>query len=257
MGLLEQIQSGSVFARRSVSLTNSPLSGSSTGFGKSYILLGISANQECRVRLYSDSSSVAIDHSRSSSSLDISPAVGLTFDGTITSDELNITFNPPIAATTFEDSKTWYNISGSAATSVTFTAYPIEEISDRKTITIQQYALANNVIHEGTFTADKSFLLLSASANTLSRIRLYSVDSNIPLAEKVRSSGSLPVDNSKLIVDMLIESASYAYKLSPILEGYNLNNSPTGTNTYSYIIQNRTGADAAVTASLYIYPLET
>lgn len=256
MGLLEQIQSGALFTRQTVSLTNTPLSGSSTSFGPSYILLGVTANNPCRVRLYSDSASVALDNSRPSSSVNIDAGVGLTFDGTL-SDDLSLTFDPPIPATTFSGSQTWYNISASSATSVTFTVYPIEQFTDRQAITIKQYALASNVIHEGTFTASKGFLLLSASANTICRLRLYSVDSSIPLAEKVRPTGSLPTDDSKLIVDMSFESASYAYKLSPVLEAYNLNNLPDGTNTYGYIMQNTTAAAASITASLYVYPTES
>ena len=256
MGLLEQIQSGALFTRQTVSLTNSPPSSSTTSFGPSYILLGVTANNPCRVRLYSDSASVAIDNLRPSSSLNISASVGLTFDTTLDND-LNLTLDPPVIGSTFNAGQSWYNISGSGGTTVTFTYYPIEQFTDRQSITIQQYALANSVIHEGTFTAPKGFIVMSASADTLSRIRLYSVDSGIPLTEKVRAIGTLPEDNSKLIVDMLIDSASYAYKLSPVLEAYNLNNSYVGSNTYSYIIQNRTGANAPITASLYIYPTET
>jgi len=256
MGLLEQIQSGALFTRQTVTLTNSPPSSSTTTLGPSYVLLGVTANNPCRVRLYSDSASVAIDDLRPSASLNISASVGLTFDATLDND-LSLTLDPPVLGSTFVGGQTWYNISGSGGTSVTFTYYPIEQFTDRQTITIQQDALANSVIHEGTFTAPKAFIIMSASANTLSRIRLYSVDSGIPLNEKVRAIGTLPEDNSKLIVDMLVDSASYGYKMSPILEAYNLNSSYVGTNTYSYIVQNTTGADAPVTASLYIYPLET
>lgn len=256
MGLLEQIQSGALFTRQTVSLTNAPVSGSSTSFGPSYILLGVTANNPCRVRLYSDSASVALDNSRPSSSLNIDAGVGLSFDGTL-NDDLVLTFDPPILATTFSGSQTWYNISASSATSVAFTVYPIEQFDDRQAITIQQYALANNVIHEGTFTASKGFIILSASSNNFNRLRLYSVDASIPLAEKVRPTGSLPTDDSKLIVDMSFESASYAYKFSPVVEAYNLNNLPMGNNTYGYIMQNRTAADAPITASIYVYPIES
>ena len=256
MGLLEQIQSGALFTRQTVSLTNTPVSGSATSFGPSYILLGVTANNPCRVRLYSDSASVALDNSRPSSSLNIDAGVGLSFDGTL-NDDLVLTFDPPILATTFSGSQTWYNISASSATSVAFTVYPIEQFDDRQAITIQQYALANNVIHEGTFTASKGFIILSASSNNFNRLRLYSVDASIPLAEKVRPTGSLPTDDSKLIVDMSFESASYAYKFSPVVEAYNLNNLPMGNNTYGYIMQNRTAADAPITASIYVYPIES
>jgi hypothetical protein len=258
MGLLEQIQSGALFTRQSQVLSSTDVSGSVSSFGNSYILLGMSATNPCRVRLYSDSASVNIDDSRPATSADFSASVGLTLDATLTSDQLTLTFDPPILGTTFKDTETWYNISASSATNVTLNYYPIEQLTgSREEIVIRQFATANNFIHEGTFTAPKSFLLLSASADTLSRLRLYSVDSGISTAEKLRNTGSLPSDNSKLIIDMLFDSASYPYKLAPIIEGFNINSYPVGTNTYSYIMQNRTGTNAPITASLYIYPLET
>lgn len=258
MGLLEQIQSGALFTRQSQPLSSTTVSGSTTAFGDSYILLGLVATNPCRVRLYSDSASVNIDNTRPSSSFDFSASVGLTLDATMTSDELSVTFDPPILGTTFDSSQTWYNISASSATTVTVNYYPIELLTgSRQEVVIRQYATANNFIHEGTFTAPKSFLLLSASADVLSRLRLYSVDDGIPTAEKIRTTGSVPADNSKLIIEMLFDSASYPYKLAPIIEGFNANAYPAGTNTYKYIMQNRTGADAPITASLYLYPLET
>jgi hypothetical protein len=257
MGLLEQIQSGALFTRQSQTLSSTTVSGSNPAFGNSYILLGISATNPCRVRLYSDSASINIDDSRPESVFDFSASVGLTLDATLTSDQLALTFDPPLLGTTFAQTQTWYNISASSATDVTVNYYPIEQfMGSRQEIVIRQYAAANNFIQEGTFTAPKSFLLLSASADTVSRLRLYSVDDGVPTAEKLRDTGSIPEDNSKLIVDMLFDSASYPYKLAPIVEGFNLNTYPVGTNTYKYIIQNRTGADAPITASLYIYPLE-
>jgi hypothetical protein len=258
MGLLEQIQSGALFTRQSQTLFSTAVSGSVSSFGNSYILLGISATNPCRVRLYSDSASVNIDDSRPATSADFSASVGLTLDATLTSDQLTLTFDPPVLGTTFAETKTWYNISASSATNVTLNYYPIEQFTgSREEVVIRQYATANNFIHEGTFTAPKSFLLLSASADTVSRLRLYSIDDGVSTAEKLRNTGSLPDNNSKLIVDMLFDSASYPYKLAPIVEGFNLNTYPVGTNTYKYIIQNRTGADAPITASLYLYPLET
>lgn len=256
MGLIEQIQSGALFTRKTSTISGASVSGSNSEFGSSYLLLGVSATSPCRVRLYSDSSSIAIDASRPTSSFDLNDAVGLVLDAVL-NDTLTITFDPPIIGTTFSSGQTWYNKSGSAA--VTLTYYPIEQINGgRQEIKIQEYVAANSSVgNEGTVTAPKSFLILSASATTQSRVRLYSVDSSIPLAEIIRSTGSLPEDNSKLIVDMLFDSASYAYKLSPTLEAYNLNNHPIGNNTFKYIIQNRTATTQAVTASIYIYPLET
>ncbi len=61
MGLLGQIQSGAAFIRQTTTITNTPISSSTTVFGSTYILLNVTVNNPCRIRLYSDSASVAID----------------------------------------------------------------------------------------------------------------------------------------------------------------------------------------------------
>jgi hypothetical protein len=56
---------------------------------------------------------------------------------------------------------------------------------------------------------------------------------------------------------MLFDSASYAYKLTPTLQAYNLTTYQQGENLVGYIIENLSGVTITnVTASLYIYPLE-
>lgn len=255
MGLLDQIQSGALFTRNTVSFSNVPVSGSITGLGYSYILLGVTADKACRVRLYSDSSSVALDNSRPSASINYDERVGLVFDGTITSDELNLKFDPPIVGTTFSEGKTWYNLSGSDTVNTTFTYYPIELLTGSRHGVNLTFSAGASLV-QGTFSAPKSFILLSASASTPNRLRLYATSSGISVSEIVRATGSIPADNSKLIVEMLFDSGGFQYILSPSLESYNLNEYPTGTNTYSYIFQTVSASAVVNSASLFLYPVE-
>lgn len=262
MGLLNQIQSGAKFTRQTVSITNSPVSSSTTTFGSSYVLLNVTVDNQARIRLYSDSASVAIDDSRPTSSLNFSASVGLTLDTFIEESTYPYTlnFDPPIIATTFSGSTTWYNISGSNVTS-TFTYYPIESTyATRESMSFYAESLPIGTDVRGTITSPKSFLILSASANTTeTRLRLYSrAITSVPTTEINRSFGTEPSDGSTLTTDMVFDSASYAYKLSPILEAYNLETYTVGNNYVGYILQNisTTVNKSAVTASLYIYSLE-
>lgn len=262
MGLIEQIQNGAVFSRLQTTLTNTPVSGSLTAFGGTYILLNVSVNNPCRIRLYSDSSSVAIDAPRTTTSMDISASVGLTLDTLITSSGYTLNFDPPIIATTFSGSQTWYNISGSGVTA-TFTYYPIESIyANRQALNFYAQSLpftGSSII--GNVTSPKSFLIFSGSASTSgSRLRLYSRDINtVPVSEVGRVFDTQPSDGSYIITDMLFDSSSYRYILSPVLQAYNLTSYTEGSNFVGYILENAAPVNSAlsnVTASIYIYSIE-
>jgi hypothetical protein len=255
MGLIEQIQSGAAFTRNTVTL---PIgSGSSTAFGNSYILLDVTSTGQSRVRLYSDSASVAIDSPRSTASFDYSASVGLNLD-TYLDGASKLTFDPPIIATTFSASTTFYNVSGSG---VIITYYPIEsQYATRQQLTFYATSLVTGSYAYGNVTSPKSFIILSASCNTSqSRLRLYSRDINlVPPSELARSFGTALSDGSYLIADMVFDSASYAYKVSPVLQAYNLTTYTEGSNFVGYRIDNisTTSSIANVTASLYIYSVE-
>lgn len=255
MGLKEQIQSGAKFVRSVETLSIG--SGSSTAFGSTYILLDITSNGAGRTRLYSDSASLKIDEFRPTASFNYSASVGLSLD-TLYSDATKITFDPPIIVTTFSASQTWYNVSGSP---VTLTYYPIESTyNNRQTLEIASaLTIPTGLSDLGNSTSPKSFIILSASCTTDStRLRLYSRNINtISSAEKSRVFSSNPSDGSSLIVDMIFDSSSYGYKLSPVLEGYNLATYQVGQNQVGWILENLSGSSISnVTASLYIYVTE-
>ena len=261
MGIFQLAQSGSNFQRQDITIDSSPSLGQSTGFGTSYILLGVTVESACRVRLYSDSASVALDEARPTSSFDIDPAVGLVVDAMITGSTTELTFDPPIIGTTFSTSATWYNISSSTAQNVTFTAYPIEfaEYPDeRDTLTFMGADIPTaSGGEQGNITSPKGFIILSGSTDTVARLRLYSrpVETVIP-AEISRPFGGSPIVESSLIVDILFDAAG-SYKLTPVLEAFNLEQYAQGSNQVGYILQNQSAtAEATITASLYIYPIE-
>lgn len=256
MGLIEQIQNGATFTRRTVTLSQG--SGSSTAFGSSYILLDATSAGQSRVRLYSDSASVAIDSGRPSSSFDYSASVGLNLDSELDS-TTTLIFDPPIIGTALSESTTFYNVSGS---DVTLTYYPIEsQYATRQGLTFYvATSLPTGSYAYGNATSPKSFLILSASCNTSqSRLRLYSRDINlVPPTELARSFGTAIADESYLIADMVFDSASYAYNISPVLQAYNLTTYPQGSNFVGYRIDNisTTSQISNITASLYIYSVE-
>jgi len=96
-----------------------------------------------------------------------------------------------------------------------------------------------------------------------SRLRLYSTDiEDVPLAEQIRPFGNVPNSGSKLIADMMFDSASYHYPLVPVLEGFTWedpNYSP-GVNRTSYILENLSAVatvySGSLNADLTIYNLE-
>ena len=262
MGILEQVQSGSNFVRTQTFLSSGVVSGSTTAFNYSYILLGITSQAPCRVRLYSDSSSMVLDANRATSSFALDPAVGLILDTELDSSSLSLEFDPPIIGTTFLNGETWYNIDSITSQTVTITSYPIEfTTTGRSQIAVSGSGLLTGSTGiEGNIYSPKSFIILSGSASqSESRLRLYSKDINlVPNAEKVRAFGVEPATGSALIVDIAFDSASLQYKLVPIIEGYNLKTYSVGENSVGYILQNISTTTAAtnVTASLHVYSIE-
>lgn len=259
MGIFEQVQSGSIFTRATTTITNTPISSSTTAFGGTYILLSVEVNNTCRIRLYSDSASVGIDDARLTSSLNISESVGLVLDTFVTT-PTKLYFDPPIFGTAFLNDETWYNISGSSV-SATFTYYPIESaIATREGLQINASSLPPGTSQQGSITSPKAFLILSASCNNSeTRLRLYSKDiSEVPVGEIGREFGDPPTTQSRLISDMVFDSASYAYKLTPILQAYNLDTYEVGERSVSYILENLSTSTTKnnITASLYVYSIE-
>jgi hypothetical protein len=101
-------------------------------------------------------------------------------------------------------------------------------------------------------------MFLASSNNTDIRLRLYSKPiENISNTEKNRGFTTQSADDSYLISDMLFDSASYSYMISPILQAYNLENYVSASNRVGYILENTSGTTKSNTfASIGIYPIE-
>lgn len=260
MGILDQAISGSTFKRKQTSLSTSPKSGSTAAFDTSYILLGISAQSPCRVRLYSDQSSRDTDDSRASSSFAFASTVGVVLDTELDASQLNFTFDPPIIGTSFPRGQTWYNISSSAVQNISFTSYPIEFSTSpvRGKIEVSGSNIPSGSFVFGNTYTPRSFIILSGSSTEVIRLRLYSKDINlVPITEKTRAFGTEPATGSYLIADMAFDTPSVSNKFVPILEAYNLDTYNSGSNFVGYILENiSTSTVTSVTTSLCIYSTE-
>lgn len=229
MGLLEQINAGAKFSRKTISLpsfSTGVISGSLQTPGGAYILLNVTATKAVRLRLYNDSASVNADTPRSQTSFELDDSIGLIADIGLDSGS-TFTLNPPILANTFANGQTWYHASASLGNaSIQFEVYPIgvvgDSIVDRSVIEIKESAIPTTGYGaSGSLNTRRSFLLLSGSADVKSRLRLYSTNIfSVPAAEQTRSFGVRPAANSKLIADFMFDTASYSYKFTPLLEGY-------------------------------------
>ena len=268
MGLLEQVAVGTVFSRKTVTIpTFAPgvVSGSFQTPGGAYIILNATANRASRLRLQSDSASVNLDLSRSPTTFDVSSSVGLIADINFTG-SVTINLDPPIIGNTFSNGETWYVASGSsgANTNISFQVYNIGTIGDsltgRSTVRISGSSIPTTGYGvSGSISTKKSFILLSGSATSESRLRLYSTTvDNVPVAEQTRLFGTASVGSSKLIADFMFDASNTSYKFVPVLEGYTWTNSEynIGTGIIGYQLENRSAGTTDITASLYIYSTE-
>jgi hypothetical protein len=268
MGLLERVAAGTVFSRKTITIpTFSPgvISGSIQTPGGTYIILNATANRASRLRLYADSASVNVDLNRSPTTFDVSSSVGLVADINFTG-ATTLNLDPPIIGNTFQGGETWYLASGStgANTSISFEVYSIGTIgdstTDRSVLNISGSSISTTGYGvSGSISTKKSFILLSGSATSESRLRLYSTTvDNVPVSEQTRLFGTASVGNSKLIADFMFDSANTSYKFVPVLEAYTWQNDEynIGTGVVGYQLENRSAGTSDITASLYIYSTE-
>lgn len=249
------------------------LSSSIQTMGGVYVVLGAKLIQgivPIRLRLYSDQQSMIIDGPRTTASFAVSESVALIAD-IVLRDTNTLTFDPPVIANTADGGLTWYNLQSvdnvPLAAAVSLTTYALNDIGDSQenkqavNISGSQIPVTGGSIYgvSGSITTPKSFLILSGSATSESRLRLYSSPyTDIPLSEKTRSFDTAPQSGSLLIADLIFDSGSFQYPLVPVLEGYTWinQNYMVGTNEVGYILQNLSAGTTDITASLFIYSLE-
>lgn len=244
---------------------NSISSGSTIDMGGAFIMLTAQANNICRLRLYSDQSSMILDAGRQLGNFDLTQSVALIADIVLTDSNL-LTLNPPIIGNTFTGGQLWYNLSGSSVAniSVELQSYPIKPFADSTDGNSSIVISGSNIPTtgygvSGSVTTSKSFLILTGSATSESRLRLYSRPyTEIPAAEMTRPFGTASDAGALLIADLQFDSGSFQYPLVPILEAYTWTGTDyaVGSGQVGYILQNRSAGTTNITASLYIYSLE-
>lgn len=233
--------------------------------GGSFILLNaqLQGNPPARLRLYSDAASRDADVNRGWSDFAVSPSVALIADIVLTNTS-QLTLDFPIIGNTFTGGEVYYHLSGSTTPiTVSVISYPIKPNNDsllgNTSLVISESSIPAGSSASGNINTSKSFLILSGSSSHVSRLRLYSRPiSEIPSSEVTRPFTTQAQDGSLLIADMMFDAAGVQYPLVPVLEAYTWTkeNYAIGTGTVGYILENRSGALATITTSLYIYRTE-
>lgn len=268
MGLAEQILAGNNYIRTTLTFTKggglNSASNSTQEFNSAFILLKASANRQSVLRLYSDETSMYIDAKRPLNNFNVSESVGLIADITIGASE-TLVFTPPLIGTTTQGGQLWWYLTSSngTTTNVTVDAYPIAPyglaIGETLKISGSSISTASYGV-SGSVVTPKGYLIISGSATSESRLRLYSTPLyEIPNSEVTRSFGTASLSTANLIADLMFDSGSFQYKLIPTLEAYNWKNDDFmyGTNLTSYILENKSAQPSTrITASLYIYSIE-
>ncbi len=240
-------------------------SGSITSMGGTFMLLDARATNLSRLRLYSDEPSMITDAPRPVGNFNLSQSVALVAD--IVFNDINLlAFIPPIIGHTFVGGQLWYNLSGSIATNVTatITSYPLRPVGDSLDGNTEIQISGSNIPTSGygvsgSITTSKSFLILTGSATSESRLRLYSRPyTDIPFTETTRSFGTASQAGSHLIADLVFDSGSFIYPFVPVLEAYTWNDAQyaVGSGQLGYILENLSASPTDITASLCVYSTE-
>jgi hypothetical protein len=127
----------------------------------------------------------------------------------------------------------------------------------RGVATVTTPSIAPNQIITGSIgTFGKSYVLLTVDTSTDSRIRLYG-SASFRNSDLTRSIGVDPVTENGLAVDLVLSgsAALLNFALSPIVNGGNIEPTPTANGFYS--ITNLSAASASITVNFNRIVLET
>lgn len=286
MGLKESIKEGAIFQRTDVTVVTNEQGSGSVNLGSAYILLNVTTDFPCRLRLYDTSASLDNfgESVRPFGNTNISASVALVADMSM-SLAGSYTIDPVLYGIVDDalSKLSYYRITETqslAYPTLTFTRYNIEDSNisteNRVNLPVIQASLAPLGINYGTITSvglPKTYLLVSASvsgSNTIARLRLYATDSVFTDSVEVSRSFSVePSSDSKLIVDMILSGSETTY-FSPKIVGANLQtmggnlisiqNSQqniAGISDLYYILENPSTTDTQiVSASVHVFELE-
>lgn len=286
MGLKEYLKAGTVFQRTDVTTLTDEQGSGSINLGSAYILLNVTTDYPCRLRLYDTAASLedVAESTRAFGDSNISATTALIADmsmsvaGTYTIDPVvyGVVENPL-------NKLTYYRISETQSLNyptITLTRYNIEDSNistqNRVNLATIQAELAPLAKDYGTIvstTLPKTYLLVSASlsgVNNTARLRLYATDTALSDATELNRPFSVePAAGTTLIVDMIVSSSETTY-FTPKIVGTNLqtmgNNlipiqqsqiNLAGINNVYYILENPSTTDTRqLSMSVHVFELE-
>lgn len=284
MGLSEQIQAGANLDRTDVTFTTSVTGVGSASIAPSYAILKIQASSPCRLRLYDNLSSrdEAGEIVRPFGNTNISESVALVGDFSMSAAG-QYAVDPVLYAVSadFNNPYTYYRVSPASSIDIKATVYPIEivapgvgvySLDNRRTLPVITASLSAGAKVSGSLASTEipqTYLLVSASANSLSRLRLYSTTAALSNTQEITRPFSVePSASFNLIADMILSASKTTY-FSPKIIGANLANMGSnlllirgnqalidGENELYYIIENISASPIQVSASLHVYSLE-
>ena len=287
MGLSEYIRAGASLRREIVTLQTDAVGSGSVTLGSAYILLDITTDKPCRIRLYDNESSRdnVGEKNRPFGNTSVSSSIALI--GDISMSSIATHTIDPVLYSVVENATnqlTYYkidNVTSPPYPKITFNAFLMEipaiSTTNRKTLPQLQYSFAANGITSGTLAdpvIPQTYLLVSASvtgssASAVTRLRLYSNSSSLYSPTEIsRSFTTESTAVSYLIVDALMSSSQVTYFVPKIIganlqnAGADLNitrtdrNKMAGNNELYYILQNVSSVSSAVTTSLHVFSLE-
>lgn len=287
MGLAEYIETGASLTRQTTTLETNPSGSGSFSLGSSYVLLSLTTNSPCRLRLYDTLASLnnTGEISRPFGITNISASVALVGDFSMSAAG-TYTIDPALYGIVENTSNklTYYRVDNTASGQfplITFNTYLLEDSAvatdGRRTISTPTHNLSGSQYSTGTISIPsipQTYLLVSASvsgANTRARLRLYSTTASLSdTVELNRPFVSESSQNSYLIVDAILSGSETTFFIPKII-GVNLKNITTdlnliknnipkimGENTLYYVIQNVTSSATVVpiNASVHVFSLE-
>lgn len=287
MGLTEYIRAGASLQRELITLQTDATGSGSVNLGSAYVLLNITTDIPCRIRLYDNVASrdSLAEKVRAFGNTSVSASTALIGDFSM-SVANNYSIDPVVYSVVAEPTTklTYYkidNVSGPPYPKITFNRYLLEnaDVSTANRITLPtiKSSLSPGQIASGTLASTsipQTYLLLSASvdgASTRARLRLYSISASLyNTTEVTRPFVSESSANTYLIVDAVLSGSETTYFVPKII-GANLRNMGTdlsitatnrlnivGANELYYILENVSSVAgvANITASLHVFSLE-
>lgn len=286
MGLAEYIKLGVSLKRELISLQTDATGSGSIDLGSAYVLLNISNDVPCRLRLYDNqvSRDNITEKNRVFGDTNISASTALIGDFSM-SNAANHKIDPVLYSVIENPTSklTYYKIDGVTTPpypTITFNRYLLENsdisIENRVTLPIIQHNLSAGEIASGSISdlsIPQTYLLVSASvsgSDIVTRLRLYSTSASLyDSAEITRPFVTESTATSYLIVDAILSGSETTYFVPKII-GVNLQNMGTnlnitrtdrtriiGENEIYYVVENMASTgNANISTSIHVFSLE-